>query len=61
MKTLGIMIRRKKSTSQKILNKEIITLHQKIKKKEHVSVFGSGQQPKHASLRPREVALTYAV
>ena len=36
MKLLGIMIRRRKRTNKKILDKEIITLHSKLKKNDTI-------------------------
>ena len=36
MKTLGVMIRRKNRTSRKLLNKEILTLHRRLKKKDEL-------------------------
>ena len=39
MKLLGIMIRRKKRTNQKQLNKEILNLHRKIKKKDSIITY----------------------
>ena len=36
MKTLGIMIRRRSRTNKKLLNKEITTLHSKLKKKDEI-------------------------
>ena len=36
MKSIGIMIRRRKRTNKKILDKEILTLHRKLKKRDTV-------------------------
>ena len=36
MKSIGIMIRRKKRINKKLLNKEIITLHRKLKKNDDI-------------------------
>ena len=36
MKSIGIMIRRRKRTNKKILDKEIITLHSKLKKNDTI-------------------------
>jgi len=36
MKSVGIMIRRRKRTNKKILDKEILTLHRKLKKRDTV-------------------------
>ena len=36
MKTIGIMIRRKDRTNKKLLNKEISTLHSKLKKNDDI-------------------------
>jgi UPF0288 family protein (methanogenesis marker protein 3) len=39
MKTIGVMIRRRSKTNKKLLNKEITTLHRKLKKNDEVITY----------------------
>lgn len=44
MKTIGIMIRRKYRTNKKLLDKEVFTLHRKLKKKDTITTHYSTEK-----------------